>query len=385
MNISQQKKLLIVDDSAFMRKLISDFFTDNTKVQVVGTARNGNDALRKIKILKPDVVTMDIEMPEMNGLEALKKIMAESPVPVVMLSSMTERGANSTLDAMANGAVDFIAKPSGTISLDLHKVKEDLVFKVEQAANVQVSKLRNSSVKPSTAPTSIVTGQQSDTRFSTRRIPRIQRQERNTEMAVTNVKSEWSAQSKKMVLIGTSTGGPRALQEVLTRIPATIKAPILVVQHMPAGFTKSLSNRLNQLAKITVKEAENGDVLQDGVAYIAPGGYHMKLRKIGMTYGILLDDQEPPRGGHRPSVDVLFEDNSQFNEIDKVAVIMTGMGADGKKGLIQLKNTGKVIAITESANTCIVYGMPKAAFETGLVDEVADVDDIAETIMKYLP
>ncbi|WP_234447630.1 protein-glutamate methylesterase/protein-glutamine glutaminase [Viridibacillus soli] len=368
-----------------MRKLISDFFTDNTKVQVVGTARNGNDALRKIKILKPDVVTMDIEMPEMNGLEALKKIMAESPVPVVMLSSMTERGANSTLDAMANGAVDFIAKPSGTISLDLHKVKEDLVFKVEQAANVQVSKLRNSSVKPSTAPTSIVTGQQSDTRFSTRRIPRIQRQERNTEMAVTNVKSEWSAQSKKMVLIGTSTGGPRALQEVLTRIPATIKAPILVVQHMPAGFTKSLSNRLNQLAKITVKEAENGDVLQDGVAYIAPGGYHMKLRKIGMTYGILLDDQEPPRGGHRPSVDVLFEDNSQFNEIDKVAVIMTGMGADGKKGLIQLKNTGKVIAITESANTCIVYGMPKAAFETGLVDEVADVDDIAETIMKYLP
>lgn len=382
MNISQPKKLLIVDDSAFMRKLISDFFTDNTKIQVIGTARNGNDALRKIKSLKPDVVTMDVEMPEMNGLEALKKIMAESPVPVVMLSSTTERGADSTLEAMANGAVDFIAKPSGTISLDLHKIKNDLVYKVEHAANVQVSKLQQTIVKSNTTK---FTGELSDSTLLSRKVPKVLQQERKAEIAATQVKKEWSAHSKKMILIGTSTGGPRALQEVITKIPATIKAPILIVQHMPAGFTKSLSNRLDQLSDITVKEAENGDILQNGVAYIAPGGYHMKIRKIGMSYGIVLDDQEPPRGGHRPSVDVLFEDNCQFNEIDKVAVIMTGMGADGTKGLIQLKNTGKVIAITESANTCIVYGMPKAAFETGLVDEVADVDDIAETIMKYLP
>lgn len=364
-----------------MRKLISDFFTDSTKVQVIGTARNGNDALRKIKNLKPDVVTLDVEMPEMNGLEALKKIMAESPVPVVMLSSTTERGAESTLEAMANGAVDFIAKPSGTISLDLHKIKKDLVHKVEHAANVQVSKLRQTVAKPKTK----VTGEMSNSGLLSRRSPRVQQQERIAETAVTQVKKEWLSHSKKMVLIGTSTGGPRALQEVITKIPVTIKAPILIVQHMPAGFTKSLSNRLDQLSSISVKEAENGDILQNGVAYIAPGGYHMKLRKIGMSYGIVLDDQEPPRGGHRPSVDVLFEDICQFSEVDKVAVIMTGMGADGTKGLIQLKNTGKVIAITESANTCIVYGMPKAAFETGLVDEVADVDDIAETVMKYLP
>ncbi|MGE7621813.1 protein-glutamate methylesterase/protein-glutamine glutaminase [Viridibacillus sp. NPDC096237] len=365
-----------------MRKLISDFFTDSSKVQVIGTARNGNDAIRKIKNLKPDVVTLDVEMPEMNGLEALKKIMAESPVPVVMLSSTTERGAESTLEAMANGAVDFIAKPSGTISLDLHKIKKDLVYKVEHAANVQVSKLRQPVAKPSKTK---ITGELSNSGLLSRRMPRVQQQESMAETAATQVKKEWSAHSKKMVLIGTSTGGPRALQEVITKIPATTKAPILIVQHMPAGFTKSLSNRLDQLSGITVKEAENGDVLQNGVAYIAPGGYHMKLRKIGMSYGIVLDDQEPPRGGHRPSVDVLFEDICQFSEVDKVAVIMTGMGADGTKGLIQLKNTGKVIAITESANTCIVYGMPKAAFETGLVDEVADVDDIAETVMKYLP
>ncbi|MGE7922261.1 protein-glutamate methylesterase/protein-glutamine glutaminase [Viridibacillus arvi] len=365
-----------------MRKLISDFFTDNTKIQVIGTARNGNDALRKIKSLKPDVVTMDVEMPEMNGLEALKKIMAESPVPVVMLSSTTERGADSTLEAMAYGAVDFIAKPSGTISLDLHKIKNDLVYKVEHAANVQVSKLQQTIINSNTTK---FTRELSDSALLSRKVPKVLQQERVAEIAATQVKKEWSAHSKKMILIGTSTGGPRALQEVITKIPATIKAPILIVQHMPAGFTKSLSNRLDQLSDITVKEAENGDILQNGVAYIAPGGYHMKLRKIGMSYGIVLDDQEPPRGGHRPSVDVLFEDNCQFNDIDKVAVIMTGMGADGTKGLIQLKNTGKVIAITESANTCIVYGMPKAAFETGLVDEVADVDDIAETIMKYLP
>ncbi|OMC88795.1 chemotaxis response regulator protein-glutamate methylesterase [Viridibacillus sp. FSL H7-0596] len=382
MNISQPKKLLIVDDSAFMRKLISDFFTDNTKIQVIGTARNGNDALRKIKSLKPDVVTMDVEMPEMNGLEALKRIMAESPVSVVMLSSTTERGADSTLEAMANGAVDFIAKPSGTISLDLHKIKNDLVYKVEHAANVQVSKLRQTIVQSNTTK---LTGELSGSGLLSRNVPRVQQQIRMAETAATQVKKEWSAHTKKLILIGTSTGGPRALQEVITKIPATIKAPILIVQHMPAGFTKSLSNRLDQLADITVKEAENGDILQNGVAYIAPGGYHMKLRKIGMSYGITLDAQEPPRGGHRPSVDVLFEDTCQFHEIDKIAVIMTGMGADGTKGLIQLKNTGKVIAITESANTCIVYGMPKAAFETGLVDEVADVDDIADTIMKYLP
>ena len=189
----------------------------------------------------------------------------------------------------------------------------------------------------------------------------------------------------KLVLIGTSTGGPRALQEVITKIPQNISAPILIVQHMPAGFTKSLATRLDQLSHITVKEAEQGDLLQNGTAYIAPGGYHMKLRKVGVSYGIVLDQTEPPRSGHRPSVDVMFEDVSQYKDIDKIAVIMTGMGYDGSKGLKALKQHGNVMAIAESADTCIVYGMPKAAVETQLVDEVADVDDIAQTIMKYLP
>jgi two-component system chemotaxis response regulator CheB len=379
-----KSKLLVVDDSAFMRKLISDFFVGNSKVEVVGTARNGKDAIKKIQSLKPTVVTMDIEMPEMNGLDALKEIMIQCPVPVIMLSSTTQRGTENAIAAIESGAVDFVAKPSGTISLDLHKIQNELVHKVEQAAMVPISKLKKPSgskkqQEPVTRASTVVKEPQQHGRTPTL-----------MNVAASNVATskplvEWSKVGKKMVLIGTSTGGPRALQEVVTKIPKSIQAPILIVQHMPAGFTKSLATRLDQLSEIAVKEAEQGDILQNGVAYIAPGGYHLKLRKVGTTFGIVLDNQEAPRSGHRPSVDVMFEDVSQYKDFDKVAVIMTGMGHDGSNGLKALKKSGNVIAIAESAETCIVYGMPKAAVETQLVDEVADVDDIAQTIMKYLP
>ena len=197
--------------------------------------------------------------------------------------------------------------------------------------------------------------------------------------------ASWNKFKKKMILIGTSTGGPRALQEVITKLPKDIKAPILIVQHMPAGFTKSLAQRLDQLSEISVKEAETGDILRDGQAYIAPGGYHMRLTKTGSIYSILLDDVEPPRAGHRPAVDVLFEDNSQYNDFDKIVVIMTGMGSDGAIGLQKLKAKGNVVAIAESAKTCIVYGMPKAAVETNLVNNIVDVDQIGKMIIQYLP
>ena len=377
MGFSNKKKLLIVDDSAFMRKLISDFFVGNEIIEVIGTARNGKDAIAKIQQLQPNVVTMDVEMPEMNGLEALQEIMKICPVPVIMLSSTTECGAVNTLKAMEYGAVDFVTKTSGTISLDLHKIKDELIHKVEQAAHVSVAKLKKPlgvSINKTELPkpiNSLLTNV--PTRF------------KGPVIKPKNVqKCDWSKSSKKVILIGTSTGGPRALQEVITKIPANVCAPILIVQHMPAGFTKSLANRLDQLSDIRVKEAEQGDILQNGVAYIAPGGYHLKLRKIGTTFGVVLDDVEPPRSGHRPSVDVMFESVSQFPDIDKIAVIMTGMGYDGSKGLKALKRTGNVIAIAESQETCIVYGMPKAAVETQLVDEVADVDDIAHTIMNYM-
>ncbi|MGX9133682.1 protein-glutamate methylesterase/protein-glutamine glutaminase [Rummeliibacillus sp. JY-2-4R] len=361
-----------------MRKLISDFFANHPSIQVVGTARNGKDAIKKIQLLKPDVVTMDVEMPEMNGLDALKVIMKEFPVPIVMLSSTTKNGAKITLEAISNGAVDFIAKPSGPISLDLHKVESELVEIVENAAKVHVSKLRHTDFIKQDKLSASEASVQID--HLQRKVPTSQESH-----SIVNNLVKWNSHSKKMILIGTSTGGPRALQEVIPRLPSNIKAPILIVQHMPAGFTKSLANRLDHLSEITVKEAEHGEILQNGVAYIAPGGFHLLIRKIGTSYGIVLDQTEPPRVGHRPSVDVMFVNNSLYNDFDKIAVIMTGMGSDGTKGLQALKNSGNVIAITESSNTAVVYGMPKSAYATGLVDEVADVDDISNIIMKYLP
>lgn len=365
MDITSKKKLLIVDDSAFMRKLISDFFVDNKSIEVIGIARNGKDAIEKIKTLQPDVITLDVEMPVMNGLEALRRIMTEMPVPVVMLSSTTKSGTESTMQAMEYGAVDFIAKPSGTISLDLHKIKEELLEKVEHAALVSINKMKKRS------PVSINN--------------RTTNNEEGKKIPDSPKVFKWDKMNKKMVLIGTSTGGPRALQEVITKLPSNMKAPVLIVQHMPAGFTKSLAQRLNQLSAIEVKEAEDGDMLQDGHAYIAPGGYHMRIQKRGAAYYVVLNDKEAPRSGHRPAVDILFEDNSQFNDFDKIAVIMTGMGSDGSLGLKQLKKNGNVVAIAEAASTCIVYGMPKAAVETNLVNEVVDLDHIAKTIIQYLP
>lgn len=377
MRFSSKKKLLIVDDSAFMRKLVGDFFDGNLNIEVVGTARNGKDAIEKIQQLQPNVVTMDVEMPEMNGLDALREIMNQCPVPVVMLSSTTKQGTENTLAAMEYGAVDFVAKTSGTISLDLHKIKEELVQKVEAAANISVTKLKR-------PMKSIQRKEVVKVEKSLNTPPPTIKKQQPIELTTLPNKKEWSKTSKKIILIGTSTGGPRALQEVITKIPENVRAPILIVQHMPAGFTKSLANRLDQLSNIHVKEAEQGDILKDGVAYIAPGGYHLRLRKIGTTYGIVLDQTEPPRSGHRPSVDVMFEDVSNCPDMDKVAVIMTGMGQDGANGLKELKKSGNVRAIAESADTCIVYGMPKAAVETQLVDEVVDVEDIAQTIMKYM-
>ncbi len=358
--------VLVVDDSAFMRKLISNFLSEDPRLEVIGTARNGEDGIKKLLELKPDVITMDVEMPMLNGLEALKYIMKNYPVPIVMLSSSTTEGANDTMAAIQHGAIDFIAKPSGSISLDLHKIKEDLIKKVILASKVNKKQLINLS---------------SDRNFTIKQDDYYSKidLEKSSNLTRTKVGSH----SNKLVCIGTSTGGPRALQSVLTKLPAHIDAAILIVQHMPAGFTKSLALRLNSLCKISVKEAEEGEVISKGTAYIAPGGYHLKVKQTGNNLVIQLDQTEA-RNGHRPAVDVMFESISEVTNYLKVAVIMTGMGSDGANGLITLKKTGDVKAIAESQETSIVYGMPKAAAETKLVDEIQDVDNIAKTIMKYV-
>jgi two-component system, chemotaxis family, protein-glutamate methylesterase/glutaminase len=347
-------KVLVVDDSAFMRKMIVDFLSENTHIEVVGTARNGKEALEKILQSHPDVVTMDVEMPIMNGLEALKQIMQEHPLPVVMVSSTTTEGAENTITAMQYGAVDFVAKPSGSISLDLYKVKEELTSKVLLAsrANVRI----------------------------------ISRNSKSGKIAVNHwIKpfSHQAPQRKKVIGIGTSTGGPRALQLVLTKFPENFPAPIVIVQHMPKGFTKSLAQRLDALSSITVKEAEDGETLQNGTAYIAPGGYHLLVHEAkGMLTARL--EQSPPRNGHRPSVDVLFESLSTVTDYEKIAVIMTGMGSDGTAGLKKLKENAATKVIAEAQETAVVFGMPKAAIQANVVDDIVPLEEIAGAIIKYV-
>lgn len=347
--------VLVVDDSAFMRKLISDFLNEDHQINVVGTARDGLDAITKIEKLHPDVVTLDVEMPGMNGIDVLKKVMSHNPLPVVMLSSTTKEGADNTLAAIQLGAVDFIQKPSGSISIDLHIIKQEIVSKVINASKANIKSLQNP-ITPGVTTTRKSIGNQT-------KAPIV----RNTV--------------RKILCIGTSTGGPRALQQVLTKFPKDYEAPILIVQHMPPGFTKSLANRLNSICEIHVKEAENGEIVKAGTAYIAPGGYHLKVKKMGTSLAIHIDNSDS-RNGHRPSVDILFESISEIENVQKIAVIMTGMGADGSGGLKRLKATGQVISIAESQETSIVFGMPKAAIETNLVDRVVPLENIAETVLS---
>lgn len=359
-------RVLIVEDSAFMRKLITDFISEDRRIEVIGIARNGKDAIEKIKKWQPDVVTMDIEMPVMNGLEALEIIMKVCPVPVIMLSSTTALGAENTCLAMQLGAFDFVAKPSGAISLDLHKIKGELKEKITAAGTANITLLQKS--------TTLAKSTLLDSTIYSKIEPR------KKDSLFSNKNKNKNKQ--KIVAIGTSTGGPRALQCVLTNLPKDFDAPILVVQHMPPGFTKSLADRLNNLANITVKEAEEGDVVEKGTAYIAPGGYHLTIKNEGNKLIIHLN-QTLPVNGHRPSVDVLFESISELKDMSVIAVIMTGMGNDGSKGLIAIKNNQNSVCIAESEESSIVFGMPKAAIATNLVDVVENVENIADAISKY--
>ncbi|WP_100404466.1 protein-glutamate methylesterase/protein-glutamine glutaminase [Bacillus solitudinis] len=343
-------RVLVVDDSAFMRKVIKDMLNKNPQIHVVGTARNGQDALKLQNELKPDVITLDVEMPVMNGLETLKVIMSENPCPVIMLSSTTKEGAYQTLLAMEYGAVDFVMKTSGPISLDLDKQETIIIEKVLLAAKAKVSPPQTDALRPDISQASAT---------YTRR---------NVFM-------------RKLVAIGTSTGGPKALKEVLTKIPASIKAPIVIVQHMPPGFTHSLATRLDSLSQISVKEAENGEYLKNGVAYIAPGDYHMIIESDRGQLKVVTHKKEA-RGGHRPSVDVLFESLARIPSVQKTAVIMTGMGSDGTEGLKKIKKFGSCFVIAESVDSAIVFGMPKTAIQANVVDEVAHLDKIADLITR---
>lgn len=357
-----QYRVMIVDDSAFMRKIITDLISEDSEFHVVCTAKNGIEAIEKTKEFKPDVITMDIEMPEANGLEALKVIMRENPTPTVMLSSTTSEGASETLMALELGAVDFVKKPSGAISLDLFKVKEILLDKLRIAVKTDVKKHQSISQNYVHKP-----------------IKEVMTTKELTFLSPTSLEG-----FQHIVVVGTSTGGPKALKEFLTQLPKSFPAPILVVQHMPPKFTKSLAERLNSLSQINVVEAVDQCLIQPGTAYIAPGGRHMTMVKAEKSnYRISLNDDEP-RYGHRPSVDVLYESLIAYHELKRHVVIMTGMGSDGAKGMKSLRESGAESTIAESEETCVVYGMPRVAVELNAAQYVLPLYQIPYKLVDLI-
>lgn len=348
-------KILIADDSAFMRRLLSDLFLQEPDFMVLDTASNGKDAINKIKHLKPDLVTMDINMPIMDGLTALEHLMEEErKVPVVMISSLTKDGADATIKALSLGAVDFIEKVSGPIS-SITSIKDEILSKCRAAVNANI---RKSFTTPNWQ------------QFINKDIPF---KGNIKPMIVSNHGNE------KLIAIGTSTGGPRALQQIITQLPGDLPCGVVIVQHMPAGFTKSLADRLNTLSQLDVKEAENNDIIGSGKVFIAPGNYHMTIEAQGESRVIRLN-QNPPVASHRPAVDILFESVAKFgNKI--IAVVLTGMGSDGAKGMQYIKKTGGY-SIAEDKSTAVVYGMPKAVAELGLIDKVLPIDSIAAELVQ---
>ena len=347
-------KVLIVDDSAFMRNALTSMLTSDPEIKIIGTARDGMEAVDKVQLLKPDIVTMDVEMPKMDGLTALKHIMERSPVPVIMVSSITTDGAKTTLDALDLGAADFIPKNLSELSVNIVKIRDILIDKVKSLARKGIVR---------------------------RRMPALGAR-RPVEMP-RHVSSNITGERRiSIVSIGTSTGGPKALQDVIPKIPKDFPIPIVIAQHMPPNFTKPFAERLNQLSQITVKEAEEGEPLKPGIAFVAPGRGNMRVvRKRGIETILNISEWHEEEFLYRPSVDALMFSVAEWFPGRALGVILTGMGNDGLKGLIAMKKTGGRI-FAQSEETCVVYGMPKAVVDAGLADKVLAIEEVAGEIVN---
>jgi len=352
--------VVIVDDSAFMRKSLSMMLESDPQIKVVATARNGKEGIEKIRQYRPDLVTMDIEMPEMDGLTALGIIMKEMPLPVLMVSSLTNEGAQSTLDALNLGAVDFIPKDLSSVSLDIVKIKEDLIAKVKHIAQSRALQFRLQRIRSG-----------GRTRAAAPLAP-VQR--------AGSVPS--GRKDLRAVVIGISTGGPFALLQTIPKLPKDFPLGIAIVQHMPPRFTKSMAERLNGLSKVEVKEAEAGDILRPGLVLIAPGGMHMTFEANGNSAAAVISP-EPSTTLHRPCADVMILSAADVFKGPLLGVIMTGMGKDGLQGLKRIKMLGGFV-VAQNEETCVVYGMPKAAVDEGVADVAVALEDIPKTLVKIV-
>jgi two-component system chemotaxis response regulator CheB len=346
--IERPSTVLVVDDSAFMRKLIAEIIESSGAFHVVGTAVDGVEALQKIRTLNPDIVTLDIEMPRLNGLQALEQIMAEMPRPVVMLSAAgSELGNAMTLRALERGALEFVRKPSGPVSIDLSIVRVQLMSALEAARAMNMGGMRTSP-PPAAA----------------RHPEPVQRKSPDA--------------ATRVVAIAASTGGPRALAEIIPRLPEDLGAAVVIVQHMPGEFTKLLAERLRAMSSLWVAEAMNGKLLRENRVYIAPGGYHMTLRGEPGNASISLDES-PTMWGVRPAADPLFFSVASTFGPASIGVVLTGMGRDGAEGLRRIREAGGR-AIVQDRDSSIIYGMPQAALAAAGTDKIAKLNDIAPLI-----
>jgi two-component system chemotaxis response regulator CheB len=334
--------VLIVDDSALMRRIISDIISKEEDIKIAGTAQNGKVGIDKAITLKPDVILMDVEMPEMDGITAVKKIMKENPMPIIMLSAYTKEGSQKTIEALAAGAIDFIAKPSGEISADMSTIREELLKKIRSASKAKAIK---------------------------------------TEIVATK-KYRFNATRKKIISIACSTGGPQTLERLLKELPANIPAPILIVQHMPPDFTRSLADRLDKMCEIRVREAKNGDHLTDGVALIAPGGMHMTVEEENKEPVIRIN-KGIPELGVMPCANKLFRSIAPIFKENIICVVLTGMGNDGTDGAKEIRAVHGTI-VAEAEESCIIFGMPKEVIKAGLADEIVTLDKMAVELIQLL-
>jgi two-component system, chemotaxis family, protein-glutamate methylesterase/glutaminase len=337
-------KVLIVDDSAIVRKIFSEELSKYPDIEVIGTAPDPFVARDKIVALKPDVITLDIEMPRMDGLTFLRKLMKYYPLPTIIVSSLTPKGGKLTLEAMEIGAVDVTAKPGGSYTVG--NMSAQLVEKIRAASVARIVKRDSGSVGADNAPMKAL-----------------------------------AQTSHKVIAIGASTGGTEALKQVLIKLPANSPG-IVIVQHMPANFTAAFADRLNSLCQLTVREARDNDSVVPGLALVAPGNFHMILRRSGARY--FVEVKTGPMVHHqRPAVDILFKSTAQYAGANAIGVILTGMGADGAEGLLDMKNAGAG-TIAQDENTCVVFGMPKEAIKKGAANKVLPLDQIPAEMMRMV-
>jgi two-component system chemotaxis response regulator CheB len=346
--MSERIRVLVVDDSALMRKLIPAILARDSSIEVVGTAMDGAFALKKIEELQPDVVTLDLEMPRMDGLETLRLIMRRAPLPVILFSTHSKEGGYTTFKALALGAVDFLAKPKDAAAGHLEDIADQLIAKIKVAKRAAGRKL---------PPAAVVEDPAAPKKGSRAALP-----------------------PRRVIAIGISTGGPNALQYLLSQIPADFLSTILVVQHMPEGFTEMFAKRLDECCALEVHEARSGDLLLAGRVLICPGNRHMMVRRMPRGEMVILSDG-PPVNGHRPSADVLFHSVAQEFGLTAVGLLMTGMGDDGAEGLGAVKLAGGM-TIAQSEDTCVVSGMPRAAILKGYANKIIPLDGLASYLVS---